>query len=88
MGNRSLKTRFLPISISNGDRFGSQNKRDLTRQDRSVGFSFPTERSCPSKKKALCEVTIQEFADFLEKIPHTQQQTKNKAVEQKRGPER
>lgn len=41
-----------------------------------------------SKKKALCEVTIQEFADFLEKIPHTQQQTKNKAVEQKRGPER
>lgn len=41
-----------------------------------------------SKKKALCEVTIQEFADFLEKIPHSQQQTKNKAVEQKRGPER
>lgn len=41
-----------------------------------------------SKKKALCEVTIQEFADFLEKIPHTQRQTKNKAVEQKRGPER
>ena len=40
-----------------------------------------------SKKKALCEVTIQEFADFLEKIPLTQQ-TKNKAVEQKRGPER
>ena len=28
---------------------GSQNKRDLTRQDRSVGFSFPTERSCPSR---------------------------------------
>lgn len=41
-----------------------------------------------SKKKALCEVTIQEFADFLEKIPHSQQQTKNKAVEQKRMPER
>ena len=41
-----------------------------------------------SKKKVLCEVTIQEFADFLEKIPFSQQQTKNKAVEQKRGPER
>ena len=38
--------------------------------------------------KALCVVTIQEFAYFLEKIPHTLQQTKNKAVEQKRGPER
>ena len=41
-----------------------------------------------SKKKALCEVTLQEFANFLEKIPHSQQQTKNKAVEQKRVPER
>lgn len=41
-----------------------------------------------SKKKVLCEVTIQEFANFLEKIPLPQQQTKNKVVEQKREPER
>ena len=41
-----------------------------------------------SKKKVLCEVTIQEFANFLEKIPLPQQQTKNKVVEQKHGPER
>lgn len=41
-----------------------------------------------SKKKVLCEVTLQEFANFLEKIPHSQQQIKNKAVEQKRVPER
>lgn len=41
-----------------------------------------------SEKKVLCEVTIQEFANFLEKISLPQQQINNKVVEQKRGLER
>lgn len=41
-----------------------------------------------SKHKILCEVTIQEFADFLAKFTHLPKQTKDKAIKQTRGPER